>query len=164
MRRQHIVSRAALRIVLARWPRCPPDALQFVADPSGKPRLVGGAPHFSVSHSGDWGLIAVTALGPVGVDIERCVPISELEAIAERVFAPAAARTVMSQRGKRRVQSFYREWTRMEAQLKASGEGLAGGLSRRRRGTRCGGLDVRSDRRRPRAGRRRRRRRRSQLA
>jgi len=129
VRRQHIVSRAALRIVLARWLRCPPGALQFVADPSGKPRLVGGAPHFSVSHSGDWGLIAVTPLGPVGVDIELCVPISELEAIAARVFAPAAARTVMSQRGERRVQSFYRQWTRMEAQLKASGEGLAGGLS-----------------------------------
>lgn len=129
VRRQHIVSRAALRIVLARWLRCLPRALEFVADPSGKPRLVGGAPHFSVSHSGDWGLIAVTPLGPVGVDIELCVPLSELEAIAARVFAPAVARTVMSQRGERRVQSFYRQWTRLEAQLKATGVGLAGGLS-----------------------------------
>jgi 4'-phosphopantetheinyl transferase len=91
--------------------------------------LAGGAPHFSVSHSGDWGLIAVTPLGPVGVDIELCVPISELDAIAARVFAPAVARTVMSQRGERRVQTFYRQWTRLEAQLKASGVGLAGGLS-----------------------------------
>jgi len=106
VRRQQILSRAALRIVLARSLGCPPAALRFVTDPSGKPRLAGGAPHFSVSHSGDWGLIAVTPLGPVGVDIERCVPISELEAIAERSFAPAAARALLSQRGERRVQAF----------------------------------------------------------
>lgn len=129
VRRQRIVSRAALRIVLARRVGCSPTTLQFVANRSGKPRLAGGGPHFSVSHSGDWGLIAVTSLGPVGVDIERCAPLSELEAIARRRFPVAAARAVLSQRGEQREQAFYREWTRMEAELKASGVGLAEGLS-----------------------------------
>ena len=65
----------------------------------------------------------------MGVDIERCLPFSELEAVAARRFAPAVARAVRSERGERRVQAFYREWTRMEADLKARGVGLADGLS-----------------------------------
>jgi 4'-phosphopantetheinyl transferase len=128
VRRRRLLTRAALRIALARWLECAPAALRFATEPSGKPRLDGPGPHFSVSSSGDWSLIAVTSLGPVGIDVERVVAIAELEAIVARRFAPAQAREVLSQSGERRLRAFYRSWTRIEARLKATGVGLAGGL------------------------------------
>jgi 4'-phosphopantetheinyl transferase len=128
VRRRRLVARAALRIALARCVACPPAALRFATDPAGKPRLDGPGPHFSVSSSGDWGLIAVTTLGPVGIDLERVVALAELEAIVTRRFAPAQAREILKQSGERRLRAFYRGWTRIEAQLKATGVGLADGL------------------------------------
>lgn len=128
VRRRRLVARAALRIALGRWLACAPASLRFATDPAGKPRLDGPGPHFSVSSSGDWGLIAVTALGPVGVDVERVVAIDELEAIVARHFAAARAREILQHSGERRLQAFYRCWTRLEAQLKATGTGFADGL------------------------------------
>ena len=52
VRRRRLVARAALRIALARCLACAPAALRFATDPSGKPRLDGPGPHFSVSSSG----------------------------------------------------------------------------------------------------------------
>jgi len=138
VRRRRLIARAALRIALARCLGCPPAALRFATDPSGKPRLDGPGPHFSVSSSGDWSLIAVTSLGPVGIDLERVVALAELEAIVARRFTPAQAREILEQSGERRLAAFYRCWTRIEAQLKASGVGLAAGL-----GTTMGDTDER---------------------
>jgi 4'-phosphopantetheinyl transferase len=128
VRRRRLVARAALRIALARWLTCAPASLRFVTDPSGKPRLDGPGPHFSVSSSGDWGLIAVTSLGPVGIDVECVVALPELEGIVARQFAPAQARQILEHSGEQRLRAFYRCWTRLEAQLKATGAGFAGGL------------------------------------
>jgi phosphopantetheinyl transferase len=129
VRRRRVLSRAALRLVLARCMGTTPAVLRFVTDPSGKPRLDGSSPHFSVSRSGDWCLIAVTSLGPVGVDVERTVALPELEGIAVRRFAPADARTILNQSGERRLRAFYRLWTRTEAYLKASaGRDLIGAV------------------------------------
>ena len=128
VRRRRMLSRAALRIVLARWVRRAPAALRFATEPSGKPRLDEPGPHFSISHSGDWTVIAVTSLAPIGIDIERVVALPSLEAIVARRFAPGHAREILEESGERRLEAFYRCWTRMEAQLKASGVGLAAGL------------------------------------
>src|ERR1700733_5268161 len=68
VRRRRVLLRAALRVALGRWLGCGPQSLQFVTEVGGKPRLEGGGAHFSVSSSGDRGLIAITDVGPVGVD------------------------------------------------------------------------------------------------
>ena len=90
--------------------------------------MEGPGPHFSVSHSGEWSVIAETALGPIGIDIECVVALPSLEAIVAQRFAPAQARQIMEESGERRLEAFYRCWTRMEAQLKATGAGFAAGL------------------------------------
>jgi 4'-phosphopantetheinyl transferase len=138
VRRRRLIARAALRIALARCVGGSPAALRFETEPSGKPRLDGPGPHFSVSSSGDSGLIAVTSLGPVGIDLERVVALAELEAIVARRFTPAQAREILEQSGERRLRAFYRCWTGIEAQVKASGVGLAAGL-----GTTTGETDPR---------------------
>jgi 4'-phosphopantetheinyl transferase len=83
----------------------------------GRPRLPGAGLHASVSHSGDVVAVALTAAGPVGVDVEAVRAI-DLDAITDTVCGPAERRQL------RTPADFYSFWTRKEAVLKATGDGL----------------------------------------
>ncbi|GAA0941794.1 4'-phosphopantetheinyl transferase family protein [Nonomuraea longicatena] len=90
------------------------------ARPHGRPRLSGDELHLSVSHSGRWVAVAVTGLGPVGVDVER---------VAVRGAALVAAALTRAERAELErmpdpVSGFVTYWTRKEAVLKATGDGL----------------------------------------
>jgi 4'-phosphopantetheinyl transferase len=78
----------------------------------GKPVLPGG-PAFSLTHAGDVVGVAVSPLGPVGLDVEQARPMADLAALARHIGAPAE------------TGGFFRAWTRKEALLKATGEGLS---------------------------------------
>jgi 4'-phosphopantetheinyl transferase len=84
----------------------------------GRPRLPGLDLHVSVSHSGDVVAVAVTAAGPVGVDVERTGPI-DYRRLLDQALTPDEARTVHN------GHDFFVYWTRKESALKATGEGLA---------------------------------------
>jgi len=84
----------------------------------GRPQLPGSGLHASVSHSGEIVAVALTAAGPVGVDVEAVRSI-DFAAVTESVCVPAERREVRS------VLDFYTYWTRKEAVLKATGEGLS---------------------------------------
>ena len=86
-------------------------------EPHGRPRLAHPDLEASISHAGDVVAVALTAAGPVGVDIE-VVPTGEYESLIASVCTPAEQEFV---RGPR---DFYAYWTRKEAVLKATGEGL----------------------------------------
>jgi 4'-phosphopantetheinyl transferase len=87
-------------------------------DAFGKPFLDGG-PHFSLSHSGDWAVIAVCE-APVGFDIEFCATGRDIAGIARRAFHPSERGAALDDSG------FYRIWTAKESYLKMRGSGLAG--------------------------------------
>jgi 4'-phosphopantetheinyl transferase len=99
----------------------------------GKPALAdvgGGGLQFSVSRSDDCCLIALTKIGPVGVDVERVVPRTRLDEIVANRFAPAEAAAILRLGGEQRLRAFYNCWTRKEAYLKARGVGLTIALER----------------------------------
>jgi len=75
---------------------------------------------FNLSHTRGMALIAVAMDVEVGVDVERLRPVPEWRLNARRFFAPEQAATVTTER------EFFRQWTRLEAQLKALGVGLWG--------------------------------------
>jgi 4'-phosphopantetheinyl transferase len=127
--RRRVVARVALRIVLSRRLGQPARALTIVRGPNGKPELAGGAAHFSLSRAGACCLIGVTSLGPIGIDVERAMPLGELEGVARRRFAASEAEAILALRGDRRLRAFYNCWTRKEAYLKATGAGLSGALA-----------------------------------
>jgi 4'-phosphopantetheinyl transferase len=83
----------------------------------GRPRLSGTSLHASVSHSGDIVAVAITSAGPVGVDVEAVRSI-DVAAVTESVCTPRERNYVHA------VTDFYTFWTRKEAVLKATGEGL----------------------------------------
>ena len=78
----------------------------------GKPVLPGG-PAFSFTHAGRFVGVALSAQGPVGLDVEQARPMADLAAMARHIGAPAD------------TDGFFRAWTRKEALLKATGEGLS---------------------------------------
>ncbi|HEU4421191.1 MAG TPA: 4'-phosphopantetheinyl transferase superfamily protein [Pilimelia sp.] len=128
----YLVAHALARLVAAAALDTDPATLRFTArcrrcgGPHGKPTLVGAdQPRLSLSHSGGLAVVALTRAVEVGVDVERItlagrrIPVTALAA-AER----AALDTVP---GPARLRGFIRYWTRKEAVLKATGDGLAVG-------------------------------------
>lgn len=83
----------------------------------GRPRLPGNGLQASVSHSGDIVAVAITSAGPVGVDVEAVRSI-DFAAVTERVCTPGERNQVQA------AADFFTYWTRKEAVLKATGEGL----------------------------------------
>jgi 4'-phosphopantetheinyl transferase len=98
-------------------------------DAQGKPYLPGHNGSFNMAHSGDMAVIALCEAGPVGVDIEEIRPLPELSRMAALACsAREAARLAQSADETARTHEFLRYWTRKEAVLKATGEGLRGQL------------------------------------
>jgi len=124
-RRRFVVGRGALRALLGQYGGCAPAGLTFVYGPHGKPSLAGppGAHgiFFNASRSDALALVAITRAGEIGVDLERVRALPEWREIARRVLTgdPDAAPPAT-------LAAFFREWTRHEARLKASGLGLGG--------------------------------------
>jgi len=89
--------------------------------PHGKVRAEGI--ELSVSHSGDWvGLAIGTA--PVGLDVEQIDPKLDVDGVARMSLAPEELAELAGAADKPRA--FARYWTRKEALLKATGDGIAG--------------------------------------
>jgi len=131
-RERYRLGRAALRQVLGSWLDRDPAALRFRYGPHGKPALDGvdgvvdAAPHFNLAHSGDLILLAFHATCPVGVDVEQHRPDLAWAPLAQRVLTPAECRLLERLPPERRPEAFLAAWCRLEARLKARGEGLAG--------------------------------------
>jgi 4'-phosphopantetheinyl transferase len=138
-----LAAHVAVRMLAARraaWLVEPPgeapdlDAFGWATLPSGKPMLTfrDGRPqplHISVAHGGGLAAAAVCDHGPIGVDVERVESRRNLIAIAQRFFAPEESAMLERCGTDERTALFHQWWTRKEAVLKATGDGLRGGLT-----------------------------------
>lgn len=118
-------SRAYLRNVLSRYTGVPPARLDVHHHRHGKPYLPTG-PHFNVAHTGPVALIAV-ADRPLGVDVESAHRrLSNLPRLLSRLpeCEAAALRAAPCPRA-----AFLALWTRKEAFVKCTGDGIRRGLS-----------------------------------
>jgi 4'-phosphopantetheinyl transferase len=120
--------RAWLRVILGRYLSAEQARLVFGTSSRGRPALTGehaGLIHFSLSRSGDRGLVAVSG-SPVGADIELVRARAGLADLAAARFGAAETRCIAAGCGGSWQHSFYRHWTAKEAFLKLTGRGLAG--------------------------------------
>ncbi|MFI2782769.1 4'-phosphopantetheinyl transferase family protein [Streptomyces sp. ALB3] len=97
--------------------------------PHGKPRVVvgpGAGWELSISHSGGTVAVAVAQGSPLGLDVEQEEPWhgDGLPPEYELVLTPAERSAVEALPQHRRARACLTYWTRKEALLKATGEGL----------------------------------------
>lgn len=121
-----VVQRAELRRILASYLQIPPQAVQLAYSADGKPYLreFAGQLSFSVSHSHERAVYAVTDGRPVGVDVELLRDFPEMDRIAESFFLPDERDHVLRLSGQDKQRVFFRYWTAKEAFVKALGTGL----------------------------------------
>lgn len=133
-RERWTASRAILRIVLASYVGRAPERLGIRTDSRGKPQLIlgDGEPtvRFNLAHAADLMLLAVARDREVGIDVERIREPSWLERLAEMCFTPRERTTWAGVAPAARVAHFFQVWTRKEALVKATGEGLGTSLTR----------------------------------
>jgi 4'-phosphopantetheinyl transferase len=126
--RRHRVGRAVARQLLANWEgqaSAPPAMLQnWIEGSNGKPMLSApGAPHFNLSHSGGWAILAISDHSPVGIDMELSRSSEQIAEMATRILTSDEARLFANQPACN--QRLLRTWVRKEACLKAIGVGLS---------------------------------------
>jgi 4'-phosphopantetheinyl transferase len=124
-RDRYIAFHGALRKVLGHYLSQAPEGVAISVGPYGKPRLSGGGPDFNLTHSGDAALLAVSGCGPVGIDLEGATRSLDHDRLAARVLSLRERAVFDVLRPDQRRTAFLRIWTRKEAYLKATGEGLS---------------------------------------
>jgi 4'-phosphopantetheinyl transferase len=127
-RQAFVAAHGALRAILGRYLEASPQTIQFRCNSHGKPELA--APEqawlrFSLAHSGNLALCAVTAGREVGVDVEKIRPVDDLDKLVARFFAPGERAAFESLPPAQRLPAFFAGWTRKEAYIKAWGLGLS---------------------------------------
>lgn len=115
-----------------------PLPLQYRFGPHGKPELVDFPLHFSLSHSGEYVLCAVSE-SEVGADIQRMQPLDFLR-LAGRFFTEAERAAIEVCGEAERQGLFFRLWARKEAYGKLTGRGIAAALHRDVREEKDGGF------------------------
>jgi len=129
-----IAARGILRSLLATYLDYAPDLLQFGYGPNGKPALSGpfarSGLSFNLAHSENLALIAVSHSGPLGVDVEYIRPLSDTDELVARFFSSRENALFRALPDGQKNAAFFNLWTRKEAWLKATGEGIAHSLNR----------------------------------
>jgi 4'-phosphopantetheinyl transferase len=140
-RRRFVTAHATLRLIVGAAIGSDAVEVQFgrrcaiCNSPShGKPHLISGddrpSSHdridFSISHSGDFVLVAVARAARVGVDVERIRSRTDILAIATHAFGRKTSQDIEGLPPDDQRRRFFRLWTLAEAYGKARGTGLAG--------------------------------------
>lgn len=125
--RERFVRRRALRrAVLAELLSCPPADVPLRVASGGKPDLRKGGPAFSASSSGPFIALAVRTDGEaVGLDVQLHQRVGQLSETAARFFPPTVGDRLAALPPLQRHDEFVRQWTRYEAMIKLTGEGIA---------------------------------------
>jgi 4'-phosphopantetheinyl transferase len=138
-RRRSTVAAAVVRLVLGAHAGAEPTALWIdrtcarCGGQHGRPWLPEVPDlQFSVTHSAGWVAVAVFRGCPVGVDVEEVglFDDGELGSIADQALAPEERAELARLPVEDRARAFTTYWTRKEALVKATGEGLATPLDR----------------------------------
>jgi 4'-phosphopantetheinyl transferase len=123
-RHAFLACRGVLRTVLGRWLGRAPGALPIRLDRRKRPFLARCRVAFSVSHAGPVNLVAFTAGGRLGVDIERVGKARAVDAIADGYFSARERAAIAAVPAFARQRALLHAWTRHEAVAKATGMGL----------------------------------------
>lgn len=126
LRDQFAVAHGITRQILGKCLGLPGGRIKMETAENGKPFLPGHPElQFNLSHSGNVGLLGVTLHSAIGVDIEVARPMPDGEKIAGQFFSVSERQALAATPAGGRKAAFFRCWTRKEAYIKATGQGLS---------------------------------------
>ncbi len=108
------------RVSIAQKLNLRPEDISFRNHKGGKPYAEGLDIHFSLSHSGNLAVCAISDK-PVGIDVEQNKKANFN--VARRCFTKAELQYVLSRKEKSQ-QRFFEVWTKKEAYVKLLGTGI----------------------------------------
>ena len=121
-RRRYVRAHAFLRGLIGRYLGCSPETVALRAGTGGKPELAPPATlRFNLAHSGELAIAVIAGGREVGADVERIRALRHRSGLARRVLSPAELDELGQGLGEVELLSC---WTRKEAVLKATGDGL----------------------------------------
>jgi 4'-phosphopantetheinyl transferase len=129
-RQHYLAGRGILRNILARYVSQPAENLVFGYGSRGKPSLAGAPVQFNLAHSGGVTVIAVARRSAVGIDIEQIRVVPRWEGVTNSFFSAGEREAIRSLPSIDRLYGFFTCWTRKEAYLKATGDGIGVPLDR----------------------------------
>ena len=137
-RDRYAVGRALARLLCARAAGCDPREVVFRLrcghcdrpEPHGKPHPAGPAEgwELSVTHSGRKVGVALSRGLPVGLDVEQ-IADRDLDGLVRYALTERERAELDALAPAERAAGFFTYWARKEALLKATGQGLSGGLT-----------------------------------
>lgn len=127
-RDRFISARGILRDLLGSYLQCEPKDVAFSYGLRGKPAVFSGESRhpirFNLSHSHGLALIGIGSEREIGIDVERIRPEFAGEEIAKRYFSTNEIAELTRLPAELRTEGFFLCWTRKEAYIKATGDGL----------------------------------------
>jgi len=129
--REFMITRGTLKMKLAEMLGEDITQVRISHEKDGRPCLDNNKHgiRFSVSHSFDRAMIAMTRGRAIGIDLEKIRTDIDHAGLSRRFFSPAEHSALQLCDEATRIRAFFAVWTRKEAIVKAHGKGIALGLS-----------------------------------
>lgn len=122
----YVIARGLLRILLSRYLNIKSQKINFRYAEKGKPYLEHPSNiKFNLSHSKNYIVLAFTKNIELGIDVEYAKNNLEILQVAESFFSKQEIKALKSVQSIYRLSAFYNCWTRKEAFIKATGDGLS---------------------------------------
>ncbi|MBA4494044.1 4'-phosphopantetheinyl transferase family protein [Paenactinomyces guangxiensis] len=133
-RKRALISYGLLRLILAQVLKKDPREIMIsrtcphCGKEHGRPQLKEECPEsieISVSHSGQWVVIALSLSVPIGIDVEEMRTGLAVDQLASQILSPLEEQEFTLLTEDEKLEAFYVYWTRKEAILKAFGLGFS---------------------------------------
>lgn len=127
LRDRYIQAHIITRQILSSYLQTAPADVTYGQHANGKPFISNANLEFSLSHTGNEGLLSVSR-AVTGIDIENEQRQTEPLKLARRFFSASEYQQLSEVAADRQQTVFLQAWTRKEAVVKCHGGGIASGL------------------------------------
>ena len=128
-RKAFIASHGFMQVVLSYYIDSAAGEIEFTQTELGKPSLIDKQNtnniQFNLSHSGNMAILAVCKQHALGVDIEYAERKIEWQGISKRFFTSNEQLELFKLDDASQRDAFFQIWTRKEAHMKVTGQGLS---------------------------------------
>lgn len=120
-------ARAVLRYLLSKYTQIAAEKLVFNTGKYGKLYLHDQAIQFNLAHANEYALYALSLNSAIGIDIEEQRNV-DYNAIAQRIMSINEYEYWIKYPQPQQAELFFQIWTRKEALVKCTGDGLSASL------------------------------------